>query len=40
MGNGGITRRKKNAIGLKGVFKTKFAEDGTLQKHTTRLVAT
>lgn len=29
----------KNAIGLKWVFKTKFAADGSLQKHKARLVA-
>ena len=28
----------KNAIGLKWVFKTKFAADGRLQKHKARLV--
>ncbi|KAF3651721.1 putative chaperonin 60 subunit beta 4, chloroplastic-like [Capsicum annuum] len=29
----------KNAIGLKWIFKTKFAADGSLQKHKARLVA-
>ncbi|KAF3658360.1 putative phytosulfokine receptor 1-like [Capsicum annuum] len=30
---------EKNAIGLKWVFKSKFAMDGSLQKHKARLVA-
>ena len=29
----------KNVIGLKWIFKTKFAADGSLQKHKARLVA-
>ena len=29
----------KNATGLKGVFRTKYHADGTIQKHKARLVA-
>lgn len=30
---------EKEAIGLKWVFKTKYNEDGSVQKHKARLVA-